>query len=231
VSRRGRIARPALRFVASVLIVSGILMLADAGLTLAWQEPVSAYLAQRQQDRLGHELDSASIRDILARERAAAASIRNMKKRIAHVAAAERKRAKKGRPIGRIELPTLHRHYVVVQGTDDATLRKGPGHYPGTEFPGQGRTVAIAGHRTTYLAPFRTINRLRRGEPIILKMPYATLTYMVEKTQVVSPNALWITHDVKGEERLVLSACHPLYSASHRIVAFARLVDERETAG
>src|SRR3989440_6555053 len=179
-SRRGRIVRPMLRFVASVLITSGLLMLADAALTLAWQEPVSAYLAQRQQDKLGHELDSASIRDIVRRELAAAASIRDMKKRIAKVAEVERKRARKGRPIGRIELPTLGRHYVVVQGTDDATLRKGPGHYPGTEFPGEGKTVAIAGHRTTYLAPFRIINRLKAGDQIVLKMPYATFTYSVE---------------------------------------------------
>src|SRR4051794_22311417 len=80
VSRRGRIVRPVLRFVASVLITSGLLMLADAGLTLAWQEPVSAYLAQRQQDKLGHELDSASLRDIVRREQAAVASIRDMRK-------------------------------------------------------------------------------------------------------------------------------------------------------
>lgn len=223
--------RPVVRFLASVLITSGILMLADAGVTLAWQEPISAYMAQRDQDRLGRELDSASIRDLVARERAAVAAIRDMRRRVARIAAAERKRAKKGRPIGRIELPSLGRHYVVVQGTDDATLRKGPGHYPGTEFPGEGKTMAIAGHRTTYLAPFRTINRLKAGDRIVMKMPYATLTYRVEKTQVVKPDALWITHDVKGEERLVLSACHPLYSASHRIVAFARLVDERETPG
>jgi sortase A len=230
-SRRGRIVRPVLHFVATVLITSGVLMLADAALTLAWQEPVSAYLAQRQQDKLGDELDSDTIRNIVRGETAAVASIRDMKKRIAKVATAERKRAKQGRPIGRIELSTLGRHYVVVQGTSDATLRKGPGHYPGTEFPGQGKTVAIAGHRTTYLAPFRTINRLKRGDRIVLKMPYGTFTYSVEKTQVVKPDALWITHDVKGEERLVLSACHPLYSASHRIVAFARLVSETESGG
>jgi sortase A len=220
--------RPVLRFVASVLITSGVLMLADAGLTLAWQEPISAYLAQRQQDKLGHELDSASIRDVVRQEEAAVASIRDTRKRLAKLAGIERKRARTGKPIGRIELPTLHRHYVVVQGTGEGTLRKGPGHYPGTRFPGEGRTVAIAGHRTTYLAPFRTIDQLKPGNPIVLKMPYGTFTYSVEKTQVVSPNALWITRDVPGEERVVLSACHPLYSASHRIVAFARLVNEQE---
>jgi sortase A len=215
-----------LRFVASVLITSGILMLADAGLTLAWQEPVSAFIAAREQSRLGHELDVAEG-GIVAREKLLVASIRDTRRRLARLAQLERKRAKTGKPIGRIKLPTLGRHYVVVQGTDLTTLRKGPGHYPGTRFPGERGTVAIAGHRTTYGAPFRTINQLKRGDHVVLAMPYGTFTYAVEKTQVVRPDATWITHRVAGEDRLVLSACHPLYSASHRIIAFARLISER----
>jgi len=214
-----------LRFVASVLITSGILMLADAGLTLAWQEPISAFLAQQEQDRLSQQLD-AYARGALRREEQLVAAIRNLRRRLARLAAIERARAKIGSPIGRIELPTLGRKYVVVQGTDVGTLRKGPGHYPGTVFPGQAGTVAIAGHRTTYLAPFRTINELKHGQRIVLKMPYGRFTYAVEKTQIVGPNAIWITRRVPGAPRLVLSACHPLYSASHRIVVFARLVDE-----
>ena len=214
-----------LRFVASVLITSGILMLADAGLTLAWQEPISAFLAQQEQDRLSQQLD-AYARGALRREEQLVAAIRNLRRRLARLAAIERARAKIGSPIGRIELPTLGRKYVVVQGTDVGTLRKGPGHYPGTVFPGQAGTVAIAGHRTTYLAPFRTINELKRGQRIVLKMPYGRFTYAVEKTQIVGPNAIWITRRVPGAPRLVLSACHPLYSASHRIVVFARLVEE-----
>ena len=225
-ARTGRI-RPVLRFVASVLITSGILMLVDAGLTLAWQEPVSAFIAAQEQSRLGDELD-AYARGALRREQQMVAAIRNLRRRLARLAQIERAKAKIGRPIGRIELPTLGRHYVVVQGTDLDTLRKGPGHYPGTKFPGQRGTVAIAGHRTTYLAPFRTIDQLKPGQKIILKMPYGRFTYSVEKTQVVGPNAIWITRAVRGEDRLVLSACHPLYSASHRIVVFAKLV--RETA-
>ena len=213
--------RPVLRFVASVLITSGILMLIDAALTVTWQEPVSAFIAQREQDSLKRQLDRAPA--ILAPARAATAGERDVRKRVRRLAAAWRRHLHTGDPIGRIDLPTLHRRYVVVQGTDLETLRKGPGHYPATSLPGQGGTVAIAGHRTTYLAPFRTIDQLRPGQPIILDMPYARFTYTVERTQVVLPTALWITHRVPGPERLVLSACHPLYSASHRIVAFARL--------
>ena len=215
-----------LRFVASVLITSGILMLADAGLTLAWQEPVSAFFAAREQSRLGHELD-VDARGVVANEKLQVAAIRNLRRRLARLGELERHRARKGQAIGRIKLPTLGRKYVVVQGTDLDTLRKGPGHYPATRFPGERGTVAIAGHRTTYLAPFRTIDDLKKGDHIVLAMPYGTFTYAVERTQVVSPDATWITRRVRGEDRLVLSACHPLYSASHRIVAFARLIAER----
>jgi sortase A len=214
-----------LRFFASVLITSGVLMLVDAGLTLAWQEPVSAFFAAREQSRLGHELNDEASR-FLPSEKASVASIRDVRVRLAKLGAIERRRAKTGHAIGRIRIPSLHRKYVVVQGTDADTLRKGPGHYPATKFPGERGTVAIAGHRTTYLAPFRTIDQLKPGQQIVLDMPYGTFTYSVERTKVVSPDAIWITHPVRGEDRLVLSACHPLYSASHRIVAFARLTSE-----
>jgi sortase A len=119
-------------------------------------------------------------------------------------------------------MPRLGATYTVVQGTDDSSLQKGPGHYPQTPFPGLGDTVAIAGHRTTYLAPFRNINQMRPGDRIVLTMRYAQFTYRVEYNRVVQPTAWWVTHNV-GYERLVLSACNPLYSAAQRIVTFARV--------
>jgi sortase A len=91
-------------------------------------------------------------------------------------------------------------------------------------MPGLPGTVAIAGHRTTYLAPFRHVDQLKAGDRITLTMPYGRFTYDIEKTQIVKPTALWVTKAVV-HDRLVLSACHPLYSASHRIIVFARLVD------
>jgi sortase A len=214
--------RAVLHFIASVLITSGVLMLADAGLTLAWQEPISAFLAQQQQDALGSKLDRAT-RDFSAQHQLVPISGLDNRKDLARAARDWRARLKKGDPIGRIDLPTLHRRYVVVQGTDTDTLRKGPGHYSKTSLPGQGGTVAIAGHRTTYLAPFRTVNKLKPGQEIDLQMPYGRFVYRVERVQIVAPTALWITNRVPGRERLVLSACHPLYSASQRIVVFARL--------
>jgi sortase A len=112
---------------------------------------------------------------------------------------------------------------VFVQGTDEGSLQKGPGHYPQTPLPGQPGTTAIAGHRTTFLAPFRTIDQLRSGDTIVIRMPYGCFTYKVERSVVVNPDALWVTNPV-GYDRLVLSACNPLYSASQRIIVFARRV-------
>jgi sortase A len=216
-----------LRFVASVLIVSGALMLADAAVTLAWQEPVSAFMAARDQDELEDELDAQATSAL--RDKQLTASIRDVERRVKRLAQLDEKRTEDGEAMGRIEMESLDREYVFVQGTGLDVLRKGPGHYPGTSFPGEGGTVAIAGHRTTYGAPFRTIDKLKAGQHIVLKMPYAELDYKVEKTQIVNPDATWITNRVKGAERLVLSACHPLYSASKRIVVFARLVNARVT--
>jgi sortase A len=220
-ARAGKIVRPVLRFVASVLITSGILMLVDAGLTVVWQEPVSAFIAAREQGALEDELDDAG--DVLAPVRAATVDEKDVRKRMRRLAAAWRRHVDEGDAVGRIELPSLDRDYAVVQGTKLTTLRKGPGHYPKTPMPGEGGTIGVAGHRTTYGAPFRTIDKLDAGDEIVMDMPYGKLTYRVEKTQIVPPDALWIIDRVPGKERIVLSACHPLYSASQRIVAFARL--------
>lgn len=215
--------RRALRALSTVLIVAGVLMIADAGLTLAWQEPISALLARIQQNRLSGQLDRIERTAPTPVERRVLAALATQRRRIEFLAREARRTARTGAPIGRIDIPKVGADFVVVQGTDTASLRKGPGHYPATLLPGLGGTVAIAGHRTTYLAPFHDVNELKPGDRIVLTMPYARFDYAVQRVQVVLPTALWITRDA-GYERLVLSACHPLYSASHRIVVFARLV-------
>jgi sortase A len=206
------------RFIASVLVVTGALLIADVVVTLLWQEPVSALIAHREQTRLSGQLKTLD-RLSTADERALAKVRRGRLEALAH---REEARVGTGHALGRIRLPTLGRSYVIVQGTDSGSLRKGPGHYPDTALPGEPGTVAIAGHRTTYLAPFRTINDLHPGDPVVLQMPYGRFTYRVQESRVVLPTALWVTRDV-GYPRLVLSACEPLYSASHRIIVFAKL--------
>ena len=211
--------RAVIRFASSVLAVAGVILIADAALTLAWQEPLSAFRAQRAQNQLGERLARLERRD------APAAAATDTSAR-ATAAARYRRSLQDSAPVGRIELPSLGRRYVVVEGTDAPALRRGPGHYPATAVPGEGRTVAVAGHRTTYLAPFKTIDRLRPGDPIVVRMPYGAFTYRVDRTRIVAPTATWVTRDT-GRERLVLTACHPLYSARQRIVIFAERVTQR----
>lgn len=191
------------------------MLVTDVAVTLAWQEPVSALLAQREQARLG---DALAVVERMAPAPRRATDAAETRSAIARF----RRGLRRGVPFGRIELPTLGRRYVLIEGTDTASLRRGPGHYPATAVPGEGRTVAVAGHRTTYLAPFRPLDRLRPGDRIAIRMPYGRFVYRVERTRIVSPTATWVVRDI-GRERLVLTACHPLYSAKQRIVVFARL--------
>lgn len=204
-----------------MLVCSGLLLLLDAGLTLAWQEPVSAFMAGREQAQLDDELNG--LDDAVQNDKKAVASERDVRRRLAKLARIQARRDDKGDAVGRLRMPKLDRSYVVVEGTDLRTLRKGPGHYPKTPLPGEGGTVAVAGHRTTYGAPFRPIDKLKAGDELSMDMPYGRFTYRVDKVQIVRPDALWIT-DKRKREMLVLSACHPLYSAAKRIVVFARLV-------
>jgi sortase A len=220
-SVRGRL----LRDVSLVLVISGLLLLADAGATLLWQEPLSAVIALIEQSNVDRRLLSYQAAPLSQLDLHALKPLRVSRQRIAFLARQEARVVKRGDAIGTISFPKLGDQYTVIQGTDDASLQRGPGHYPQTVFPGLGQTVAIAGHRTTYLAPFRRINEFNRGDKIILTLRYARFTYSVQRVQVVTPTSWWIIKN-RGYERLVLSACNPLYSAAQRIVVFARLQSE-----
>jgi sortase A len=213
--------RRLLRDLAFVLIISGVLLLADAGVTLLWQEPLTAVIALIKRGEVSDRFLSYRGAPLSAIDRRALAAMKSVSERVAYLARQERRSVKNGDAIGTMVLPG-NGTYTVIQGTDTSSLEKGPGHYPQTAFPGVGQTVAIAGHRTTYLAPFRHLDSVKPGQKITLTMRYARFTYTVQYSRVVDPHSWWITRNV-GYDRLVLSACNPLYSASQRIVVFAKL--------
>ena len=201
------------RAVAAVLMLAGVAALADAALTLAWQEPVSALAAHRAQPRLRAELRALTLAtpapSVAQRLAASAASARAL-----------RARTRDGDAIARLRIPRLVLDAVVVRGTRPDDLSEAPGLFDAARLPGERGTALIAGHRTTYGAPFRHIDRLRRGDRITVAMPYGTFRYMVEGARIVDPADLRTLRTV-GHARLVLSACHPLYSAARRIVVYA----------
>lgn len=222
----GRIAgfplKRLIRDVSSVLIVSGLLLVLDAAVTLVWQEPVTAVIGLIQQSSINKQYLSFDTAPLTPVQKHVLVALPSLDQRIAYLARREQHQVGTGDAIGRITIPKIGASYTVIQGTDTGSLEKGPGHYLATAFPGLGQTVAIAGHRTTYLAPFRHVDALKPGDKIMLKMPYGLFTYAVQFHRIVPPTALWVTRNV-GYERLVLSACNPLYSAAQRIIIFAKL--------
>ena len=214
--------RRLVRDLSSVLIISGSLLVVDAGVTLIWQEPLSALIGVIRRNEIDKRYLSFHNAPLSLQDQQALQSLRTAKQRVSYLARRERHQLAAGDAIGRIVISSISTSFEVVQGTDTLSLQKGPGHYSATALPGLDETVAIAGHRTTYLAPFRHIDALHPGDPIVLKMPYGEFTYVVQYKQIVLPTALWITHNV-GYDRLVLSACNPLYSAAQRLIVFARL--------
>jgi sortase A len=215
-----------LRPLSLVLVVIGGLLLADAVATLLWQEPVSALYSRLQQGKLDDKLATLEGTEPTAVDRKVLSRLGTLDRRLAYAARALNRRTDDGDPLGRISIPAIGVSSVVVAGTGTSDLRRGPGHYPGTPLPGASGTVAIAGHRTTYGAPFRKLDKLGKGDRIEVRMPYGTFVYRVEQRRIVAPTALWVTHRT-SYDRLILSACHPLYSAAQRIVVFARLIDKK----
>lgn len=207
--------RLALRALSTALITAGAVILLNVGVTLAWQEPVSglqAWLSQRDaQAALERETDERR----LGPEQLSQAEVRGAARRF-------QRSLRTGEAFGRIRVPSMGLTRVVIHGTDTDSLHEGPGHYPETSVPGLPGTVAVAGHRTTYGAPFRRIDSMEEGDEVILDMPYARFVYRFTRSKIVEPTATEVVRDI-GTDRIVFTACHPVYSAAERYVVSAEL--------
>lgn len=130
-----------------------------------------------------------------------------------------------GDPIAIIDMPTIGVTKYVVAGVQTADLKKGPGHYPGTPFPGELGNASIAGHRTTYGEPFRHLDDLNLGDPIIITdLLGRQFTYLVTNQQVVGATDSWVVATTdRNKAILTLTTCHPEFSAKQRLIISAEL--------
>jgi sortase A len=197
------------------MIVAGLGTLGWAFAVWRWEDPFTALYTAREQRSLEHQLDRrlAGARPVLVANRAA----------VAAEARRYRRSSKIGEGIGRIIVPRIGVDMVLVYGTDHESLKKGPGLDGRTFFPGQERLVYIAGHRTTYAAPFSHIDRLAGGDTIRIEMPYATFVYRVTGHRVVAAGDVSVLKS-KRFEQVALQACHPRFFASHRWIVYGELV-------
>lgn len=212
------------RILGALLIAAGVLVLVWVVVVWRWQDPFTAIYTHIEQRRLEHayERRAAAFRPHLfvphgSHDTAA------LEREIAAEAAAYRRTLHTGDPVGRLRIGRIGLSMVVVQGTDHETLKKGPGHYEPSGVPGQGHLIYVAGHRTTYLAPFADINDIRVGDYATFTVPYGTFTYRVRRHYVVPADRLSVLQD-HGAEVLRLQACHPRFFATHRYIVDATLV-------
>ena len=129
-----------------------------------------------------------------------------------------------GQPIGRIRIPQADIDWVVVEGVRPSDLTLGAGHIPGTPLPGQPGTAVISGHRTTFGAPFRHLDRLVPGDLVTVETTIGLHTYQVAVVRTVNLDGTWVMSQWQGAW-LTLTTCHPPNSATQRLVVIARLID------
>lgn len=141
-----------------------------------------------------------------------------------------------GEPFAQLRIPKIEADHVLVEGAGRDELRSGPGHIAGTKLPGEDGTFAVAGHRTTYGGPFYNLDQVAQGDQIEVETKYAVFTYTVARTEIVAPTQVSVLDDVKDPEggvlpQLVLSTCHPRFSAAQRLIVFGELTSAEPKGG
>jgi sortase A len=220
------VARAA-RITGTLMIVAGLCSVAWALLVWQWQDPFTAVYAKYQQHKLASTFarEFADYRppDAARQTTSSGAPAKTDRARIAAAARAYRLSLHEGKPVGRMVVPRLGLRSIVVNGTGHDDLTKGPGRELHTFMPGENELVYVAGHRTTYLAPFAKIDHLKPGDPVTFELPYGTFHYEITGHKIVDAHDLAVLRS-HHHELLVLQACHPRFFATHRYLAYARLV-------
>ena len=224
VRMRGPLVRRVVRVFGTLLVAAGALVLIWAVVVWQWQDPFTALYTHFQQEHLAstYKKRVAAYRPPV-RLPGHTVSLATAEREIALDARRYRRSLKIGDPVGRMKIGRIGLNMIVVQGTDDETLKKGPGHYWSTGLPGEGRLIYVAGHRTTYLAPFSHIDSIRNGDYITVELPYGTFKYRAFRHYIVPSTDLAVLVN-RGREVLRLQACHPRFFATHRYIVDAQLV-------
>jgi sortase A len=206
-----------MRVAGTAAIAFGLVALVWALVTWQWGDPATSLYTRWEQRSL-----EARYRQVRDRYALPPQSRRTADPAAAVRAAARRLRlaAHSGQAIGRLEIPRLDLDMVLVDGTDAAALRTGPGLDRRTFMPGEGELSYVAGHRTTFGAPFAHIDRLDAGDRVVLHMPYATLVYRVSRHVIVPADDIARLRS-SGREMVALQACHPRFSARERYIVYA----------
>lgn len=223
--------RETFRIAGTCLVSMGASLLMFSGVTMVWGDPITGLRNASEQAELREAFERMGPPPPQDPGQGLTAAQTLRAQRLLTRDAARKFRAglSDGRAVGRISIPDIGKTLYMVSGTDAAQLDKGPGVYKYGGLPGMGRPVGVAGHRTTHGAPFMDLNLLRRGSPITLTTPYGRFSYEVRSVRIIAnddwsiltPGAATGRKCMGWCEHLVLTACHPKYSAAKRIAVFA----------
>jgi len=189
---------PVLRWSRNVFLIIGLLALSYVGFAL-----LDARFYQAEQAR---RFERALKETNLARAESPAIAV------------------SEGSPLGRIEISAVGLTVMVLEGTDEGTLRRAVGHIRGTPLPGQRGNVALAGHRDTF---FRGLRKIRVNDEITLTTLSGSYRYRVDSTKVVKPEETEVLED--DGDILTLVTCYPFNfvgSAPSRFIVRAHRVLE-----
>jgi sortase A len=207
-----------MRRLAAILMVVGTMVVVDGVVTVVWKEPLTSVLQSRSQQRLARRF--AALPAPVAPPAGHGAP--DPVARLGVLARRARSAMRDGDPVARIRIPRVDVDDVVVFGTGHHALTLGPGLFPGQPVPGTDGTVAIAGHRTTYGAPFRRLDALRPGDGIRVDLAYGRFDYRVVRLRRVATTDLSVLRPT-GHGMLALSTCDPPFSSARRLVVLATL--------
>lgn len=207
--------RASIRILGASLAAVGALAILWAIVTWQWGDPATSAYTRWKQRSLSAEFERL-VTEYGARRAGPGKKTRDIER----IARRMREDREIGAAIGRIRIERLGLDMVIVYGTDSASLRKGPGLDPRTFLPGERELAYIAGHRTTFGAPFAHIDRLRPGDRVVIEMPYGRFSYRVERSIIVPADDVARLHS-RGTEELALQACHPRFSARERYLVYA----------
>ena len=212
------------RIAGTLMIVAGVGAIAWAFAVWKWEDPFTAALNYYDQRQLAQGFDRH------LEEGRPAATAGDVRTALPQSAVKWRRTVKRGDAVARLRIPRLGLMTIVVNGTDHDSLKRGPGRYLGSAMPGEGELVYVAGHRTTYGAPFSRIDKLRKGDRIFVELPYGTFEYAITGHRIVAATETSVLKS-KGHEVLALQACHPRFFATQRYIAYAKAVSVSAPGG
>lgn len=135
-------------------------------------------------------------------------------------------RPKLGAKVGSLSIPVLKQKFPIIEGTEDAQLKRGVGHYVRSVLPGEVDNCVLAGHRDTV---FTELGKLKIGDDLVVATSVGSFTYRIRKIRIVDKDDRTVIVPTETAV-LTISTCYPFHYVGHapkRYILVADLVNSQ----